>query len=75
LVKDSNRHAAPSVRLKSGWSQVTVRLDDTWLPEQVRAAAEQVEWTLTADDKKASGWVVFDNFRIEREEPQGEGKN
>jgi hypothetical protein len=58
-------YAAPPLPLKRGWNKTKVRLTGAWLPKEVRAAAEQVEWTLTSKSKQARGGIVFDSLRAE----------
>jgi hypothetical protein len=58
-------HVAPRVALHRGWNKVTVDLSGDWLPNDVRAAAEQIEWRLYATSQSPRGWLVFDNLRAE----------
>jgi hypothetical protein len=50
--------AAP-VALETGWNQITLDLDDTWLPPDARTRIEQLEWGLAAADQRRAGWVIF----------------
>jgi len=56
---------APPVPLHRGWNKVRVDLNEAWLPKNVRAAAEQVEWRIYSNSASAQGWLVFDNMRTE----------
>ena len=57
--------AASPMALKRGWNKVKVTMDGRWLPKEARAAAEQVEWTVSSASKAMRGWIVFDNLRAE----------
>lgn len=58
-------YLSPAVRLHQGWNKVRVDLNRNWLPKQVRLAAEQVEWRISANSVSPQGWLVFDNLRAE----------
>lgn len=54
---------APPTSLERGWNTVSVLLEGVWLPAGARAAAEQIEWTLSAEDPNLRGVVRFDHLR------------
>jgi len=61
-------YLAGRVELRPGWNKVRVELNGGWLPDQVRAAAEQIEWRLNGS-QPVSGWLVFDNLRAASQRP------
>jgi hypothetical protein len=65
-------NAAPAAALRAGWNTVAIDLAGPWLPAADRAAATEVEWTLSGSEKLA-GWVVFDNLRAEGAKDGGPG--
>jgi hypothetical protein len=58
-------HRSPAIPLKQGWNKVRVELNGDWLPKQVRAAAEQIEFRISANGEFPRGWLVLDNLRSE----------
>jgi hypothetical protein len=52
--------------LRPGWNRARFELNGAWLPKDVRAAAEQIEWRFSPVNRAAPGWVVVDNLRAER---------
>jgi hypothetical protein len=63
IIEGKKTHAALPVFLKLGWNTVTIGLNATWLPKEVRSVAGQLQWILSTDSEEFAGWVVFDNFK------------
>jgi hypothetical protein len=63
------KHEAPPVALKPGWNSVRTELDPSWLPVVERSRIQTLEWSLSAKDPRGSGYLLFDNLRIQREGP------
>jgi hypothetical protein len=61
-AEDRPFHAQP-IALRPGWNKVSAKLDPAWLREGVRAAMEQVEWSVSFTNPTGQGRVTFDNFR------------
>jgi hypothetical protein len=53
---------APPAALRRGWNKVRIPLTGGWLPQEVRAAVEQVEWILGSANPTLRGWAVFDRL-------------
>jgi hypothetical protein len=62
---------APAVVLKTGWNNVVVDLNGQWLPPQGRAELSGLEWSLSAKDRHAKDYLVFDNLRAIGRNPDG----
>ena len=60
------KHEAPPCRLDPGWNTVSTRLDSGWLDRSELRRLDELEWSLSARDPKAQGFVVFDNLRLKR---------
>ena len=70
-VQGKEDHEAPKIELKRGWNTVRTELNGPWLPSSERTAVRSVGWSLTSDDQRLRGFVVFDNFRAERRTNNG----
>ena len=58
-------HQAPTVRLKAGWNSIRTQLDSGWLPVIERKRVQSLEWSLSTKGYTGSGYLLFDNLRIE----------
>jgi hypothetical protein len=66
LLEARHSHEVAPLPLNPGWNEVVIGLNDSWISKEERAAVQVLQWVLTADERKPSGWVVFDNFRAEK---------
>ena len=53
---------APTVGLKPGWNRVRTELDGCWNSGGSGTVFGQIQWVLSANDSKLSGFVVFDSL-------------
>jgi 3',5'-cyclic AMP phosphodiesterase CpdA len=65
-VQSISKHEAGQVALRPGWNTVTTRLDGRWLPRSERERVESIEWGLSIQTNSGPGYVIFDNFRLNR---------
>jgi 3',5'-cyclic AMP phosphodiesterase CpdA len=61
-----SKHEAASVALHPGWNTITTSLEGRWLPVSERQRVEGIEWSLSASNDPAPGYLVFDNLRVSR---------
>ena len=55
IPEGEKTHEAPSVALRPGWNAVTANLNGAWLPKNVRGSVAQLQWILSAKEKKFAG--------------------
>jgi 3',5'-cyclic AMP phosphodiesterase CpdA len=65
------KHEAAPVTLRHGWNTVTTTLNGAWLPLSERQHVEAMEWSLSAQNDRSPGYLVFDNLRVSRQAAAG----
>ncbi len=65
-LKLADKVGSPPVPLHAGANALTFNLNEAWLPAAARNSVSQLELILSSEAGSGSGWVVFDNLRLER---------
>jgi len=68
-IQGLTKNEAEPVGLKLGWNTVFTRLGEKWLPGRERGRVQGIEWGLSGGNNRSRGYVLFDNFRVQRRKP------